>query len=396
MSPSVSYDFLAPRKIVFGWGRRTEIGQHCQALGRRAFLVNGSPALETALEGIAASLRTAGLETVRLPDQTREPLVEDVDAAVRLMTTGHQAKPGDFVLALGGGSAIDLAKAVAGLSAQPDPGTVVDYLEGVGKGRKLTVPTFPVVAMPTTAGTGAEATRNTVISSKSPSYKKSLRADGMMPALVLVDPELAVGLPKTVTAYSGMDAITQLIESYISCRATAATRRLSAAGLVAGWPALKAAYDDGTNRAAREAMADAALLSGMALANSGLGIAHGIAAAMGVLHGIPHGLACATLLPLALRANAASARKDLAFLARSIGVAPSGSSDQPDESDVTKLEDAVRTLCRHLEIPERLSDLGIRSTDLPALVEGSHGNSRSGNPHPITDSEVQSLLEQWL
>ena len=392
MTSGIHYDFLAPRKIIFGWGRRVEIGQHCQALGRRAFLVCGAPALEPVLEAVAASLQSAGLATVRLPAQTREPLVEDVDASVRLMSAVHQAQQGDFVLALGGGSAIDLAKAVAGLAVQPDPGSVVDYLEGVGKGRKLTAPTLPVVAMPTTAGTGAEATRNTVISSKSPSYKKSLRADGMMPALVLVDPELAVGLPKTVTAYSGMDAITQLIESYISCRATAATRRLSAAGLVAGWPALKAAYDDGTDRQAREAMADAALLSGMALANSGLGIAHGIAAAMGVLHGIPHGLACATLLPLALRANAESARQDLAALAKAIGLAAAG---EPDESAVAHLEAGVRALCRHLEIPERLSDLGIRPADLPALVAGSHGNSRSGNPHPITDSEVQRLLEQW-
>lgn len=393
MKSSIQYDFLAPRKIVFGWGRRTEIGPHCQSLGHRAFLICGAPALEPALAGVSSSLNAAGIETVALPLQTREPAVEDVDAAVQLLTRAHQAKSGDFVLALGGGASVDLAKAVAGLAAQPDPGSVVDYLEGVGTGRKLTVPTLPVVAMPTTAGTGAEATRNTVISSHSPAYKKSLRADGMMPALVLIDPELAVGLPRTVTAHSGMDALTQLIESYISCRATAATRRLSAAGLVTGWTALRAAYDDGTNRPAREAMADAALLSGMALANSGLGIDHGIAAALGVLHGIPHGLACATLLPLALRANASSARQDLAFLASSIGVAAPGT---PDESAVSLLEDAVRELCRHLKIPERLSELGVRAEDIPALVKGSHGNSRSGNPHPITDDEVRSLLEQWL
>lgn len=393
MTSGIKYDFVSPRKIVFGWGRRREAGLHCQALGSRAFLVCGAEALEGYLAEIAASLTSAGIETISLALQTREPLVEDVDAAVRRFAGPHPVKPGDFVLALGGGAAIDLAKAVAGLAAQPEPGSVVDYLEGVGKGRKLDAPPLPVVALPSTAGTGAEATRNAVISSHAPAYKKSLRADGLMPSLVLIDPELAVGLPRTVTAYSGMDAITQLIESYISCRATAATRRLSAAGFVAGWPALRAAYDEGTNRAAREAMADAAFLSGMALANSGLGIAHGVAAALGVSHGVPHGLACATLLPLALRANAESACADLAFLARSGGIA---ALDAPDEGAVSQLEEAVRILCRHLEIPERLSAFGVRSEDIPGLVRESHGNSRSGNPHPLTDAEVQLLLEEWL
>lgn len=393
MNSGIHYNFLSPRKIVFGWGRRAEAGQHCQALGRRAFLVCGAAALEAPMTGVAASLREAGVEPILLPQQTREPMVEDVDEAVRLLKERHGVKAGDFVLGMGGGAAIDLAKAVAGLAAQPEPGSVVDYLEGVGTGRKLVAPSLPVAALPTTAGTGAEATRNTVISSKEPSYKKSLRSDGMMPALVLIDPELATGLPATVTAYSGMDAITQLIESYISCRATPATRRLAAAGLVTGWPALKVAFDEPGNRPAREAMADAALLSGMALANGGLGIDHGIAAALGVLHGIPHGLACAMLLPLALRANADSAERDLAFLARSIAVAPAGC---PDGEAVQLLEEAVRQLCRHLRIPERLSELGVTVKDIPALVQGSHGNSRSGNPHPITDAEVQHLLEQWL
>ena len=225
-SPSaLRFDFLAPR-IVFGWGRRSEVGQLAHSLGKRAFVVSGSKSLESsgAIAQIETVLRKAGLTVVPLATIAHEPLVADVDAAVdRLLESAPAA--GDLVVAVGGGSAIDLAKAAAALATNRHGHSVTDFLEGVGSGLKIEVPPLPVLAIPTTAGTGSEATKNAVISSTDPPFKKSLRSELMVPRIVLIDPELTVSLPPDVTASTGMDAITQLIESYLSRRTSRSRRR---------------------------------------------------------------------------------------------------------------------------------------------------------------------------
>ncbi len=208
---------------------------------------------------------------------------------------------GDFMLAIGGGAAIDLAKAAGAMAANDQSPTVKDYLENVGRDLKIVNPPLPVLAMPTTAGTGAEATKNAVISSYDPPFKKSLRDDRLMPRIALVDPELTVSVPANVTAASGMDAITQLFESYISRKARPIPQALAVQGLKIAIPAIVEAVEKPDSRTAREAMAHAALLSGMALANSGLGMAHGVAPALGIHCRVPHGVACALMLPVALR-----------------------------------------------------------------------------------------------
>ncbi len=192
----------------------------------RAFLVTGSRALERqgVIEEITSSLRQAGLAVVSLATVSREPEVTDVDRVVHDIL-GHGPRAGDLILAVGGGSAIDLGKAVAALATNRQGTSVADYLEGVGKGLKIETPPLPVLALPTTAGTGSEATKNAVISSTNPPYKKSLRSELMIPRAVLIDPELTVGLPPHVTAHTGIDAITQLIESYLSRRASRSRRR---------------------------------------------------------------------------------------------------------------------------------------------------------------------------
>ncbi len=293
MNPSTlsNYDFLAPRRIVFGWGRWREVGTLAAGLGRRAWIVVGSRSLESAgvIMELHDVLRSHGVKPVVLAHARGEPTVAEVDEAVaRLRSLG--AATGDLVLAFGGGSAIDLGKALAALATNSEGESVQDYLEGVGRGLKLTVRPLPVIALPTTAGTGSEATKNAVISVESPRVKKSLRSDGLVPKIVVIDPELAVGLPPTTTAHTGMDAITQLIESYISKRARPIPQALAAHGLQLALPAIVEAVENGQSRPAREAMAHAALLSGMALANSGLGLAHGVAAALGVHCNVPHGL----------------------------------------------------------------------------------------------------------
>ena len=184
-----AYDFLAPRKIVFGWGKRAELGRLAASLGRRAWIVCGSRTLERngTLDQLRRYLTDAGVAAEQLLTISREPEVLDVDHAVAGLR-GHVGA-GDVVIAIGGGAAIDLAKAVAAIASQPEPGSVMEYLEGVGTGRTISAPPLSVIAVPTTAGTGSEATKNAVISSFDPPFKKSLRDDRMMPQVALVDPE---------------------------------------------------------------------------------------------------------------------------------------------------------------------------------------------------------------
>lgn len=390
---TMNYSFFAPRQIVFGWGRRTELGTLAASLGRRALLVSGSRTLErsSVVDELVKNLTNAGLDVLGFPVDSREPEVRDVDqltSAFRDLGPSEQ----DVVVALGGGSTIDLAKAASALATNHQGNSVEDFLEGVGQGLQIRHSPIPLVAVPTTAGTGAEATKNAVISSNAGAtkpYKKSLRSDLMVPRLVLVDPELAVSVPPATTAYTGMDAITQLIESYISRRAAPIPQALCLQGLPLAIPALKTAVNDGSNRAAREAMSHAALLSGMALANSGLGLAHGVAAALGVTCSVPHGLACAVMLPVALRVNCQISNARLGELERLLD------PDAPnDATGADRFIARIEQLCRDVAIPDRLRDLGVRQDQLADLVTGSRGNSMSGNPRDVSDDELRTLLEQ--
>ncbi len=390
----LNYDFVTPAEIHFGWGRRVEAASIARWLGRRAFIASGARALRSAgvLSELENSLTGAGIESIELTEIHREPLVEDVDAAAEKLR-GFAVRDGDFIIAIGGGSAIDLGKAVAALAANADGASVKDFLEGVGVGRKIERPPLPLLAMPTTAGTGSEATKNSVISSLDPPFKKSLRADLMMPRAVLVDPALAVSLPASVTASTGMDAITQLIESSISRRAKPIPRAIALQGLQLALPALPIAVREPGNRAAREAMAHAALLSGMALANAGLGMAHGVAAALGVHCNVAHGLACAVMLPATLRVNRDVAAADLAQLERAVSC---GQAPINDRAAADAFIHRIEALCSMLNIPARLSALGVAHDQIPAIVAGSRGNSMDGNPRPIDGAELTEILENIL
>jgi len=389
----LDYDFLAPQRIVFGWGRRRELGPLGRSLGQRAFIVLGSRTLQRngAWDELAKNLRDSAVEPIVAAVATREPDIADVDNLVTILRQ-ENAGSGDFVLALGGGAAMDLAKAASALVANRHGSSVRDFLEGVGKGLHVSEPPLPLLAMPTTGGTGAEATKNAVISVADPPVKKSIRSPLMIPRVVLVDPELAVSVPATTTAWTGMDAITQLIESYICRFAKPIPQALALHGLTLALPAVCDAVRDGTSRPAREAMAHAALLSGMALANSGLGFAHGVAAALGVFADVPHGLACAMMLPVALRVNREVACKPLAELARaSLAEVPAN-----DNAAADLLIEHIDALCRGLNVPSRLSQVGVRSNQLGDLVRGSRGNSMNGNPRQLDEAELRRLLEERL
>jgi alcohol dehydrogenase class IV len=247
--------------------------------------------------------------------------------------------------------------------------------------------------MPTTAGTGAEATKNAVISSYDPPFKKSLRDVRIVPQIALVDPELTQSVSPATTAASGMDAITQLFESYVSRKARPIPQALAVHGLQLGVPAIAEAVRDGSSRGAREKMAHAALLSGMSLANSGLGMAHGVAPALGTHCRVPHGAACAVMLPVALRANAEVRRAELAHLSHVLfGQGPSTSAEEAVDVLIRETE----ALCEAVGLPRRLSELGVLHRQIPAVVRDSRGSSMSGNPRDLSDEELTQILEEIL
>lgn len=387
-----SYELLTPRQIVFGWGRRRELGKLAAELGNRVFIITGSRTLENngQIDAIREELQTSNLKVIDVGTIHQEPQVEDVDRCVSDLAR-HEPGNGDMVLGIGGGSALDLAKAVSAVAVQDNASSVKDYLEGVGAGLKIAVPPLPMIAMPTTSGTGSEATKNAVISSYDPPFKESLRSPEMMPRLVVVDPELTVDCPPHVTAHSGLDAITQLIESYLSRRATPMTDTLALAGLEGVAEALPVAFDNGQSRAARERMSQAALLSGLALANSGLGMAHGVAAALGAVCKVSHGLACAVMLPCAMRVNAEVVPERVTKVGELLA------GRQMDESKcIATAFDVIDQLLDTLQVPKQLRQLGCKPEHMKDLVRISRGNSMNGNPKELSDDELTNILEAML
>lgn len=395
MPSSIHFDLLIPRRIVFGWGKRREIGALAASLGTRAFLVDGSRTLQgTALwNEIFESLQTAGLTVHHIATATQEPTIEDVDLAAEKIRS-FAPGAGDLVIGIGGGAALDLAKAVAGMATNSAGGSVRAYLEGIGSGFTLTEDPLPILAMPTTSGTGSEATKNAVISCNDPPCKKSLRSDKLMPSIALVDPELTVSLSPEQTAWSGMDAITQLLEAYFTKKAQPATDAWCDMGLKMGLGSILNAYTSPRDERAREEMAAAALLSGMALANSGLGMAHGVAAALGSICNVPHGLACAVMLPIALKVNRnviAEKAEDLKFFWK---LTRDSKKIDAQMTAVDVLEMQIGAILKMLKIPTRLRDLGVKQEQIPELVEGSRGNSMNGNPRTLSHEELTAILEE--
>ncbi len=391
-----AWDFVAPPVIKFGAGRVAEVGEAAALLGRRVWLVGGRRSLANSphRDRVEASLARAGLAAEIVAVTTGEPTVDDVAAALASLPTGE--RDGVVVVAVGGGSAIDLAKAVAALAtnlpvglgvADYDP-LVVDRLEGVGRGIPIDVPPLPLVAVPTTAGTGAEATRNAVISCPRRRFKKSLRSPLMVPRAVVVDPDLTAGCDRATVAAAGLDCITQLVESFICRVRRPLPRALVLEALPRAVAALPRLLADPSDGAARSAMSHGALLSGMALTNSGLGMAHGVAAALGVECGTPHGLACGLLLPVALEVNAAVAAEDYALLERAIDPAAS----PVDATAATAFVARIEAICGVAGLPRRLSDVGLRRERIEWLAENSGGASLRGNPVELDPEALVGIL----
>jgi alcohol dehydrogenase class IV len=390
-----AYDLVVPPSIRFGPGRAAEIAAVAAGLGRTAWLIGSRRSLIASglMQRLEGELTGVGLAARLVATTDGEPTVDQVAAAVAALPGDGRAEA--VVIAVGGGSAIDLAKAVAALATNVTPETfdfdaaVVDRLEGVGRGLAIDVPPLPVVAVPTTAGTGAEATRNAVISCPRRGFKKSMRSPLMVPRAALVDPLLTLSCDRGTTAASGLDAITQLVESFVCRFARPVPRALAIEALPRALTALPTAVEQPHDVPARAAMAHAALVSGVALANSGLGMAHGVAAALGVECGTPHGLACATLLPVAVRVNLAAAEQDFATLERTVAA----DASPIDREAAAAFAARIEALCDRVGVPRRLRDLGLARDRLGWLAENSGGTSMRGNPVELDPARLLPVLE---
>jgi alcohol dehydrogenase class IV len=382
------FEFATAARIVFGWGEARQLAAAAAQMGSRALVVTGSSPERA--RPLIANLESAGVACA--------PFSTPSEPTIDLIRTGAEyarAERCGMVIAIGGGSAIDTGKALAALLT--NTGEPLDYLEVIGRGQPLKHQSAPFVAVPTTAGSGAEVTRNAVLASPAHQVKASLRSPFLLAKLALVDPELTLNLPRAITAATGLDALTQLIEPYVSSRANAMTDLYCVDGLRRAAAALPRVWEDGQDRDARTAMSQASLLGGMALANAGLGAVHAFAAAIGGMWKAPHGAICAAVLPHAIEVNVEALRRREPTnpalrryneIARLLTRQPHAIAD-----------DAVLwigNLCDCLEIPP-LRTYGVTEADIPDLAEkAGQTSSMKGNPIQLTVEELCEIALRAL
>ena len=381
------FEFATSNRILFGPGLISEVPALAASLGKRAFIVTSSLQRCTPLrEGLLAL--GLSLEFILVK---KEP---DLDSII-LATRNMQEFNCQLVIGFGGGSALDTGKAAAALIA--NPGDPLDYLEVIGSGRHLQNPSAAFIAIPTTAGTGSEVTRNAVITLPEKRIKVSLRSPYMLPRIAVVDPQLTHSLPPSVTASTGLDALTQLIEPFVCNSPSPLTDTICRDGIVRAARSLRKACENGQDANAREDMALASLFGGMALANARLGAVHGMANPVGGFSYAPHGVVCARLLPLVMETNMHALRRRLPgspAIARYTEVARLLTGD--DSACAEDGSEWVRELCSALNI-QPLKEYGLNPDDLPAVVEQSQkANSMKGNPVNLTYNELLTILESAL
>jgi alcohol dehydrogenase class IV len=376
-----AFDLALPRRVMFGAGRADETPELLPTLGRRVLVCTGYDAARF-------GHLVARVDPVTVVSVAHEPTVDDV----RNATERARAVDADVVLAVGGGSVLDLGKAVAVLLGNgTDP---LDHLEVVGRGVRIERPSVPYVAVPTTAGTGAEATANATLRSPEHGIKASIRSPHMLPAVALVDPLLTLSCPPAVTASSGLDALTQCLEPYVSRRANDATDAVAAEGLRRGARALRTAYEHGGDREAREDMALCSLLGGVALANAKLGAVHGLAGVIGGVIDAPHGAVCAALLAPVVEANVRALRErdpGSPTLVRYTHVARllTGRDEATVEDALTWLRETVEAL----RVPP-LAEIGLRPAQYADVADkAARSSSMQGNPVALSSEELVAVLQ---
>ncbi len=397
-----SFSIARIPRILFGSGVIDQLADIAACYGEgqcRALLFTGAHSFEAAgwSESVLSGLEQKGVDILHVKARGGEPSPGSVDAFVKQLN----AEKIDVVIAIGGGSVLDEGKAIAGLLRVGD--SVMDYLEGVGSEKTYRGPAVPFIAVPTTAGTGSEATKNAVLSVHGPEgFKKSFRSDALVAEWAVVDPDLVASCPPEILAGNGMDALTQLVESYVSTNANPMTQALALKGLDAVKDSLiPLCESNGTDVHARERMAFASLQSGICLAQTGLGSVHGLASPLGAFFPIPHGIVCGTLVAEATKVNIAAleqrALKGCPALDKYARVATILTGVNFDrrldahQALVHLLEDWTE----RLQLP-RLEGLGLKESDLDKVVASSRGSSMQTNPIVLTDAEIRGILEERL
>ena len=390
-----SFDFAATPHIHFGIGQREQMIPIIQSYGSKVLLITGGKSFDDSKLCQSLLSELEGNFEVRREKVSGEPSPDMVDTWV----AAYQDFSPDVLLAIGGGSAVDAAKAVAGLLPSGD--SVMDYLEGVGKGKVFANQTTPLIAVPTTAGTGGETSKNAVLSViGDDGYKKSFRHEDLVAKHIMLDPELTLTCSQEVTAACGMDAFTQLLESYVSTKASTMTDALAWSALVKIVTALPAAYEDGSDIQARSDMLYASSISGLTLANAGLGSVHGLASPLGAFFPIPHGVVCGSLLFEATKANIQAMQKRDASNPALVKYAKVGRLFAPemrmDDADALKmLLGMLEIWQQHLNMP-KLSEFGVVETDLEKVIKNISGGSMATNPIVLDTTEIRTLLKARL
>ena len=382
------FEFATAARILFGAGVLPEAGIAAREMGKRALLVLGLP--EENVQQLLTSLAEHQVSWVLFPVKS-EPTVGLVRQALEIA----RQEGCDLTIGCGGGSAMDTAKAVSALLT--NGGDPLDYLEVIGRGQSLIKTSAPCIAIPSTAGTGAEVTRNAVLGATDQKVKVSLRSATMLPRLALIDPTLTYALPPDVTASTGLDALTQLVEPFVSNKAAPITDALCRDGMVLAARSLLQAYRHASDQTARQEMSLASLYGGLALANAGLGAAHGFAAPVGGMFNAPHGAICARLLPFVIEANLQALRQrepGSVVLDRYVEVACllTGDSTASAEDSVSWLHE----LCADLAV-KPLHEYGVSSPDIAAIVEkAASASSMKANPIVLTKEELTGIMQQAL
>ena len=384
----MNFEFTAPQRVVFGSGTLRQAGTLATALGRRALIVTGHDSRRAAT--LLDMLHEHGVET-EIYTIGGEPTTDMVRGGVQAALKFRA----DLVVGFGGGSPLDSAKAIAAVAA--NGGDPLDYMEVVGRGQPLTQPSLPLMAIPTTAGTGSEVTRNAVLASPEHGVKASLRSVTMVPRIAIVDPELSYGLPPAVTASTGLDALTQLIEPFTCNRTNPLVDAFCREGIQRVARSLRRAHANGNDTAAREDMALASLFGGFALANAGLGAVHGFSGVIGGMFRAPHGAVCAALLPHVMAVNRRAlqdrapespltARYD--EVARLVTGSPAAHAGE-GVAWVTKL-------AQDLNVPP-LAACGVKENDIPLIVErAAVASGTKANPIALTIDELTEILRRAI
>ncbi len=381
------FELRFPTKIIFGRNSVDRVGEEAREYGDKALLVTGRSAMRESgiTDKVTDLLKDAGFKEVHLYDQVEhDPSTETVDRGTELAREGQD----DVVIGIGGGSALDAAKAIACMVK--NEGLVAEYQSG----REIERPGIPFIALPTTAGTGAEITKNSVLTNKEKNIKQSVRSPLMIAKVAIVDPVLTIAMPPRVTAATGMDALTQAIEAYVTLVSNpiSDTLALRAASLISC--DLVRAFMDGNNLDARENVALGSLMGGMAFANSSLGAVHGLAHPIGAQYDVPHGVACALLLPYVMEYNLPVRTAEYAQIAEAMGqdTAKAGSEEDAARMAVK----AVKDMIAQLQLPQHLRDVGIFQYDIISIAGAAKGSSLNNNPRPTTQGSLEEILSAAL